>query len=192
MPDYIHMRPTLLARTSILPPGVRRHMCRLSILRSAVLHWGKWGRLLPSLKYTRISLAWGLLQKLAWKSFGTGAVAAVFVVVVRVDFLSISKPRTVSCAPIIIFKRLKANQHQHHTVVDFSLMIDQTFPRLSQNINVIISIFMVLLLPSQCWCGDASTPAINTANGSGTCNFVCAGDSSQTCGGNNAMSVYKA
>lgn len=41
----------------------------------------------------------------------------------------------------------------------------------------------------QCWCGDASTDYAK--HGDTTCTYLCAGDSSEICGGKNAMSVYE-
>lgn len=40
----------------------------------------------------------------------------------------------------------------------------------------------------QCWCGDDNTDY--DANGPATCDFDCAGNSDEICGGRNAMSVY--
>ena len=40
----------------------------------------------------------------------------------------------------------------------------------------------------QCWCGDESTDY--DANGTATCDFACAGNAGEICGGRNAMSVY--
>ncbi|CAN0284465.1 unnamed protein product [Ectocarpus sp. 12 AP-2014] len=39
----------------------------------------------------------------------------------------------------------------------------------------------------ECWCGNNAAYNIN---GPGDCDFPCAGDASETCGGNFAMSVY--
>ncbi|CAM9971229.1 unnamed protein product, partial [Ectocarpus sp. 4 AP-2014] len=39
----------------------------------------------------------------------------------------------------------------------------------------------------ECWCGNNAAYNIN---GPGVCDFPCAGDASETCGGNFAMSVY--
>ena len=47
----------------------------------------------------------------------------------------------------------------------------------------------VFVRREQCYCGvDADDPA---RLGDATCNFDCAGDASQTCGGRNAISVYE-
>ncbi|CAM9680684.1 unnamed protein product [Pylaiella littoralis] len=42
----------------------------------------------------------------------------------------------------------------------------------------------------ECWCGGAETETIAKANGPGSCTTSCSGDSSETCGGDDAMSVY--
>lgn len=42
----------------------------------------------------------------------------------------------------------------------------------------------------ECWCGGASTD-YDKHSGLPNCNFACGGDSSQTCGGRDAMSVYQ-
>lgn len=42
----------------------------------------------------------------------------------------------------------------------------------------------------QCWCGDANTNYASYGV-SNSCDYDCAGDSSQKCGGYNAMNVYR-
>ncbi|CAM9310804.1 unnamed protein product [Pylaiella littoralis] len=45
---------------------------------------------------------------------------------------------------------------------------------------------------SECWCGRDGAEAVFTANGESLCDYICSGDSSEICGGYNAMSVYSA
>lgn len=46
-----------------------------------------------------------------------------------------------------------------------------------------------VLVDTQCWCGDANSDIYRY--GSATCDYPCAGDAEETCGGYAAMSVYE-
>lgn len=48
---------------------------------------------------------------------------------------------------------------------------------------------MFVVLSKQCFCGEATDDP--TGLGPATCDFECAGDHSDTCGGYNAITVYK-
>ena len=48
--------------------------------------------------------------------------------------------------------------------------------------------FSPAFLPPQCWCGSDSD--YDRHGPTTVCDFDCTGDSSETCGGRNAMSVY--
>lgn len=52
-----------------------------------------------------------------------------------------------------------------------------------------MALTLVLLVHAQCWCGNASTDY--DQYGETTCTLSCSGDSSEICGGYNAMSVYE-